>query len=94
MINFFQQISLTTIIGFVAGLLTAISMLPQLVKTLKEKKAADITPWMLGVLITGVVLWMVYGLIKKDWPIIITNAISIFLNVWMFILRRMYRVSK
>lgn len=94
MTNLFQQISLGTAIGFLAGILTAISMLPQLIKTLKEKKAADITPWMLGVLIAGVILWLIYGIIKKDWPIIITNAISIFLNVWMFVLRRMYRVVK
>lgn len=85
---------MNTYIGFIAGILTAISMLPQLIKTLKEKKAADITPWMLVVLIAGVVLWLVYGLIKKDWPIIITNAVSIFLNVWMLILRKMYSVKK
>ncbi len=88
--NFFSS----TIVGFIAGSLTAISMIPQLIKTLKEKKVAGISPWMLVVLITGVVLWLVYGLMKKDWPIIITNAMSIFLNVWMLILRRLYRQGK
>lgn len=94
MITFFKQIPLSIFIGLVAGILTAISMLPQLIKTLKEKKAADISPWMLGVLIVGVILWFIYGIIKKDWPIIITNAISIILNIWMLVLRKIYKVSK
>ena len=94
MISFFKQIPLSIFIGLVAGILTAISMLPQLIKTLKEKKAADISPWMLGVLIVGVILWFIYGIIKKDWPIIITNGISIILNIWMLILRKIYKVAK
>lgn len=85
---------ITTLIGLVAGVLTAISMLPQLIKTLKEKKSADISPWMLVVLIAGVILWFFYGIIKKDWPIILTNGISIILNGWMLALRKMYEVKK
>lgn len=85
---------ITTLIGLIAGVLTAISMLPQLIKTLKEKKSADISPWMLVVLIAGVILWFFYGIIKKDWPIILTNGISIILNGWMLALRKMYEVKK
>lgn len=82
---------LNTIIGFIAGILTAISMLPQLVKTVKEKKAAHISVIMLLVLMIGVSLWIVYGFLNKDWPIIITNIISFGLNVGMFFLRIKYK---
>ena len=92
--EFLQHIPLSTFIGFVAGILTAISMLPQLIKTLKEKKADDVSPLMLAVLISGVLLWITYGVLKMDWPIIVTNAISFLLNVWMFFLRKKYKDAR
>jgi MtN3 and saliva related transmembrane protein len=67
-------------IGIVAGLLTSISMLPQLIKIIKEKKAKEISLLMLSVLTTGNILWAVYGFLRDDWPIIITNFISITIN--------------
>ena len=91
--EFLAAVPFPTLLGFVAGTLTAVSMLPQLIKTLKEKKAEDVSPWMLVVLISGVLLWIIYGFLKKDWPIIITNVISFLLNVWMFFLRKKYKNS-
>lgn len=61
------------ILGLTAGLLTSISSLPQLLKILKDKKAEDISKLMFWALIAGVALWVVYGFMKKDLPIIITN---------------------
>ena len=92
--EFLQHIPISTVVGFIAGILTAISMLPQLIKTLKEKKADDVSPWMLAVLISGVLLWIVYGALKMDWPILVTNAISFILNAWMFLLRKKYKDAK
>ena len=93
MIDIIQQSSLASIVGFVAGLLTAISMLPQLIKTIKQKKADDISVVMLLVLMFGVSLWIVYGFLKTELPIIITNMVSFLLNVWMFVLRKKYRTA-
>ena len=78
-------------IGIVAGLFTASSMLPQLIKTIKEKKAEEISILMLAVLITGVSLWIWYGIEKSDLPIIATNGISLFINILMIIFRIKYR---
>lgn len=82
---------INTIVGFIAGILTAISMLPQLIKTVKEKKAENISMVMLLILMGGVSLWIVYGFLIKDWPIMITNIISFALNVCMFFLRIKYK---
>ena len=54
----------TQIIGLAAGVLTASSLIPQVVKTWKEKKAEDVSLLMLVILLSGIVLWIVYG-IKK-----------------------------
>ncbi|HVG40331.1 MAG TPA: SemiSWEET transporter [Chitinophagaceae bacterium] len=84
----------TQIIGITAGILTSFSMLPQLIKIIKEKKAESISLLMLIVLITGLTLWMIYGIKKEDWPIIITNAFSILVNVLLTIFRIKYRNNK
>jgi MtN3 and saliva related transmembrane protein len=82
--------NLTQIVGIVAGLFTASSLIPQVVKTLKEKKAEDVSMLTLIVLLTGVSLWIVYGIMRDDIPIIATNAISFMVNVTMIVLRVKY----
>ena len=80
----------TQIIGLFAGVCTATSMVPQLVKTIKEKKAEDISKMMLTVLLIGVGAWIVYGFMRKDIPIIVTNGLSLLLNITMMVLRIKY----
>lgn len=80
----------TQAIGLFAGICTASSLLPQLIKTIKEKKAEDISKKMLFVLMVGVATWIVYGVLRKDLPIIITNSFSLLLNIIMIYLRFKY----
>ena len=81
----------TQIIGLAAGILTASSLLPQVIKTLREKKAEDVSLIMLFVLQAGLVLWIVYGIKREDLPIIATNSFSLLVNIVMVILRIKYR---
>ncbi len=74
-----------TIIGIAAGILTSISMLPQLIKILKEKDVENISPYMITILLSGVSLWVVYGVMLDEWPIILSNAFSVFVNVTLLI---------
>ena len=83
---------LTQIIGISAGILTATSLIPQLVKIIKEKKADDVSPMMLIILMAGLGLWATYGIMKEDWPIIITNSFSFLLNTVVLVFR--YKYSK
>jgi len=79
------------IIGIVAGVCTSISLLPQLIKTIKEKKAGDISYIMLGILLIGLGFWVWYGILKKDHPVIITNSISFLLNSLIIFFNIYYR---
>ena len=54
-----------TTVGVAASACTAASLLPQLTKVLKEKKAESISLGMLLVLFAGLGLWMYYGILKK-----------------------------
>lgn len=82
--------STTQWIGIAAGVLTSVSMLPQLIKMIKEKKAHDVSIVMLLVLIAGLAMWATYGFMREDWPIIITNCFSFLLNIVVLGLRIKY----
>ena len=79
------------IIGFIAGILTTVAVLPQLIKSWKTKKVMDISPFMFVLLLGGVGMWVVYGIVKNDYPIILTNGISFLLNLSMLVLMLLYQ---
>lgn len=74
------------ILGLVAGLCTTVAVVPQLIKAWRTKKVNDISPGMFFVLVSGLGLWIIYGIIKNDFPIIATNGTALLLNgimLWM-----------
>ena len=79
-----------SIIGIAAGVLTSVSLLPQVIKIIKEKEAQDVSLYMLLILISGLALWTVYGFLKSDLPIIFTNCFSLLLNFTLIVLRIKY----
>ncbi|MCH5720451.1 SemiSWEET family sugar transporter [Niabella hibiscisoli] len=79
-----------TIIGVVASVCTAVSLFPQLVKIIREKKESDISYWMLAILISGLALWVWYGVMSEDYIIIISNSVSLLINMSVLILNIYY----
>jgi len=65
-------------------------MLPQLIKIIKEKKAEDVSLIMVLVLLAGLSMWIVYGIMKQDWPIIVTNCFSVVVNLLLLFFRIRY----
>ena len=76
-----DQNTIIQIIGIVAGICTGISLLPQLIKILRKKKDQGLSLFYLIVLLVGLVLWIIYGVLRKDIPIIATNVLSLILNI-------------
>ena len=79
------------IVGIIAAVLTAIAMLPQLIKVIKEKKAHGVSIGMVLVLIAGLATWVWYGVLKEDYPIIFTNAFSLLVNILLCIFGLIYK---
>ena len=79
------------IVGIAAGILTAASLLPQVIKTIKKKKADDVSVGMLVLLFIGLSFWIWYGWLRKDWPILMTNSFSLFANSVLLFLRWKYK---
>jgi MtN3 and saliva related transmembrane protein len=67
------------ILGLVAGALTTAAFLPQVLKTWKTKSAKDLSLGMFSLFCLGVALWLVYGLVRKDIPVIAANLITLML---------------
>ncbi len=82
------------VVGIAAGICTAITLLPQIVKIIKEKKTEDISLFYLLVLLCGLGLWTYYGVLKDDVPIIATNIFSMVLNLTMITLGLVYKKNK
>ena len=86
--------TLTHIVEIIAGILTGTFMLPQLIKVIKEKKVDEISILMLAVLITGITLWIIYGVIRNDMPLIVSNTFSLCVNLVLMYYRIKYRKTK
>jgi MtN3 and saliva related transmembrane protein len=74
-------LDLTEWIGILAGILTAVSLIPQIVKIVREKKSENISFAYLSILLAGLAMWVVYGVLRKDVPVIATNVTSIVINL-------------
>jgi len=77
-------------IGLAGAALTTFSFLPQTLKAIRTKHTKDLSMPMLVMLIAGISLWVTYGLIIKDIPLIAANSISLILMITLFFIKRKY----
>lgn len=66
------------VIGLIAGFATSTAVIPQLVRTWRLKHARDLSIWQPIFLIFGMALWLAYGILQHDLPLIAANSFSIF----------------
>ena len=66
-----------SIIGYIAGTLTTFASLPQLIKSLKEGDMTNISLAFVITFTTGLMLWLIYGILRSDYPIIVFNTLSL-----------------
>ena len=76
--------------GYFAAVLTTIAFIPQLMKTLKTKKAEDVSLTTLIMFLTGVASWIIYGIQISSKPILIANIITFLLNLLILIFKLIY----
>lgn len=79
-----------TIVGLTASIISAGTMIPQLIKIIKGKKAEGLSKVTLCIIITGLMIWIYYGFLKKDWIIAGSNAAATIINIATLILSFKY----
>ena len=81
---------LTSLLGFIAGILTTISFVPQVLHAWRSKSCDDLSWGMLLTFSGGVVLWLVYGIRLRAMPIILANAVTLALLLAIMALKARY----
>jgi MtN3 and saliva related transmembrane protein len=85
MVNF-----LIALIGILATIFAVSSTVPQIIKGIKTKKMDDVSVWLIMALITGLSLWVVYGIAKNDIVIAGGNSVGVSLNGILLLLKIKY----
>ena len=81
---------IATIIGLAAATGTTLSFLPQAMRIIKTKHTKDLSLAMYLIFTTGVFLWLIYGILIKDLPVIIANAITLLFTSTILIFKIKY----
>ncbi|MDV4144901.1 MULTISPECIES: SemiSWEET family sugar transporter [Shimia] len=68
--------TLTPVIGYAAAVLGAISWAPQAVRVWRTGDTRDLSLLANGLFLVNVMLWLAYGLLLMDWPIILANTVG------------------
>lgn len=65
------------LLGAVAACITSLCWLPQLIKILRDRRAADVSLATNAAFALGVALWLAYGVMIGSWPVIASNAVTL-----------------
>jgi MtN3 and saliva related transmembrane protein len=85
---------IVTIIGFTAAALTTGSFLPQAIKTIRTKDTHSISLFMYLLFSIGTLLWLLFGLLSNNIPIVVANAITLVFAVIILIYKIKYGKKK
>lgn len=75
-----------TVIGLAAAFLTTLAFVPQVIHILKTRRTDGISLGMYSAFTSGVFLWLLYGLLAKDLPILLANGVTFALAASVLIL--------
>ncbi len=79
------------ILGLLAGTITSITFLPQVIKVWQTKSAKDLSLVMLLLLMLGVILWLIYGLMLMNVAIIYTNSMVLAMSLILLFFKLKYK---
>ncbi len=80
-----------TFLGYLAGFLVVISLLPQTIKTWKTKLTRDISLWRYIIYVIGLILWITYAILTKNGPVAVTNSVGLILALIILGLKIRYK---
>ena len=79
------------LIGLTAAALTTAAFVPQLIKILKTKESTGVSLTMYLVMFTGIVTWLIYGLLIESVAVIAANLVTGILQIGIIILKLKHR---
>ena len=85
------MITVTMLIGLWAGFCTTCALIPQAIKIFKTKKTYDLSLVIYLLSTLGLSLWVGYGFLLKDIPLMTFNSISLVLSVSILAMKLRYK---
>lgn len=79
------------LLGLLAGLLTTAAFVPQVLRTWRTRSANDLSTGMFVVFCSGVALWLIYGILTHDLPVVVANAVTLMLALTILVMKFRYR---
>ena len=79
--------SISTWVGYCAAVVSALSMTPQVIKVYRTKKTDDLSRGAFGTLAAGLFLWLLYGIMIREAPVIAGNAVGLALALYIVIMK-------
>jgi MtN3 and saliva related transmembrane protein len=80
-------VSPVTLLGYAAATCTTVAFVPQVVRIWRTRSARDVSLGMFVVLTAGVAMWLVYGLIIHDRPLVLANGVTLVLSATILVLK-------
>ena len=81
-------------IGYAAGILLVICLLPQLIVIHKNKSSENVSITMYVFLVIGQILWVCYGILKSDTVLIAMNSSSVVITLSILLSAIFYKIKK
>lgn len=83
-----------TIVGSIAALASTVSFTPQAWKIIKSRDTASISAGMYMLTVTGFALWITYGILLGQWPIIVPNTLCLILAAFILTMKLLPRSKR
>ena len=80
----------TSLVGFLAAICTTTAYIPQAARAWRTRSTHDLSLKMYIIMTTGTALWLLYGAINVDWPLIAANTVSLGLTLSILFLKFRY----
>lgn len=82
-----MSITFATWLGLAAAFCTTVAYVPQVLKAWRSKSTSDVSLGMFALMVTGVALWLIYGVLLSDLPLILSNAVTLALVFSILLLK-------
>ena len=83
-----------TIVGALATLCSTTSFVPQAWKVVRTRDTSAISKRMYAITVAGFSLWLAYGVLLGQWPLIVTNGICLVLSSFILLMKALPRAQK
>lgn len=82
------------LLGTAAALCSTVSFVPQAVKIIRTRQTKDISAAMYAITVAGFALWLAYGLVLRQWPLVASNGVCFLLSAFILLMKLLPRDGK